>query len=190
MGLKDRLDNLVGRQALSLILGLAGAALILFGLVYPRLTQPRPEVTLEEGTVTTQEISVDIAGAVNQPGVYQFKSGARLSEAIAAAKGLSSKVDLSWVAKNLNLASKLSDEQKIYVPFQGEAVLGSSKTSTGLININTANATELDTLPGVGEVTAGKIIANRPYEKIEDLKTKKAVGNATFEKIKGLISVN
>ena len=74
--------------------------------------------------------------------------------------------------QNLNLKSK--------------NILG---VTEGLININTATQTELEALPGVGPVTAGKIIDGRPYQTLEELKTKKAVGNALFEKIKDKLTV-
>jgi len=188
---KDFFEKIIEKYNLSLILGLVGLCLVLAGLVLPKINNHRAEVTVESGSnedVSESEITVDVSGAVNQPGVYSFKNDSRVKEAIEVAKGFSSDVDLLWVEKNLNLAAKLTDAQKIYIPRQGEKA--SSQGSSELININTATAPQLDTLPGVGEVTAGKIIDGRPYSSIEELKTKKVVGNATYEKIKDLISAN
>ena len=93
---------------------------------------------------------------------------------------------------SLNLAAKLSDGQKVYLPRIGESATSGQvvgETSSGLINVNTASEAQLDTLPSVGPVTIGKIIASRPYSSPEELLSKKAVGSATYNKIKDLITV-
>lgn len=109
-----------------------------------------------------------------------------------AAGGLSARADREWVAKNLNLAMKLTDGAKVYVPAFGEnaGAPGSSEALvSGTININTGSASELDGLPGVGPVTAQKIIDNRPYSSVQDLLSKKAVNQKVFDNIKDKISV-
>lgn len=135
------------------------------------------------------EIVVHVDGAVGSPGIYRLASDSRVDDAIKAAGGLTSDADQS----RINLAAKVSDGQKIHIASQGEAgssVMGQvSGESTGLININTASESQLDRLPGVGPVTAGKIIASRPYSAPEDLLTKKVVSSSVFEKIKDLITV-
>ncbi len=126
------------------------------------------------------EIVVHVDGAVGKPGVYRLASGARVTDAVAAAGGLMSQADGS----RINLAAKVADGQKVYIPRVGESVGQSTGGSVSqiagesvdqLININTASETELDKLPGVGPVTAGKIIASRPYSALEDLLTKKVI---------------
>jgi competence protein ComEA len=95
----------------------------------------------------------------------------------------------------MNLASKLSEGQKIYIPKLGEAkdtktqVLGEAD-EVGLININTASEAQLDTLSGVGPVTAQKIIKARPYTNINQLIDKKVVSQSVFTKIKDSITAN
>jgi len=144
-------------------------------------------------------IKIDIQGGVMTAGVYNLKEGSRMADALSAAGGLSADADREYLAKYLNRAAKLTDGQKIYIPSVGDATggqsLSNSSTSLGsipgqkTINLNTASQAELEALPGVGPATAGKIISGRPYQTIEDLKNKKVVGSALFEKIKDLISV-
>ena len=134
---------------------------------------------------------VHVDGAVLKPGVYELSESARVSDAVSASGGLSDSADMTKV----NLAAKVSDGQKIYVPKIGESdvkgvgVGDAGSGSTGLININTASESQLDTLPGIGPVTAQKIIASRPYSTPEELLTKKAVGQSVYEKIKDLVTV-
>ena len=138
-----------------------------------------------------QRIVVHIDGAVLKPGVYEISADSRVSDAVSASGGLSDSADMTKV----NLAAKVSDGQKIYVPKIGESdvkgvgVGDAGSGSTGLININTASESQLDTLPGIGPVTAQKIIASRPYSTPEELLTKKAVGQSVYEKIKDLVTV-
>lgn len=165
-----------------------------FGFLLPKLNLGSKEIKLESSSETKLgKIKVDVSGAVKKPGVYELEENSRVLDAVYAAGGFSSEVDTDKVAAELNLAAKVSDGQKIYVKRVGETNPGSNpgfnENSSGLINVNSATAKELDTLPGVGQVTAEKIISTRPYQTKEELVTKKAVGKATFEKIKDLISV-
>ncbi len=157
------------------------------------------EVSASETEAKKDTIFVDVSGEVDSPGLYEFKSEARVKDALDKAGGFTSDADQDYISKNLNLAAKLSDGMKIYIPKVGEvaplvissnsesehAVLG---TST-LISINTSSASEIETLPGVGPVTAQKIISNRPYASLEELVSKKSVGQSLFSKIKDQISL-
>lgn len=143
-------------------------------------------------------IKVDVSGAVVNPGVYELKSSDRIQEALIKAGGLAENADRTWTAKNLNLAQKLLDGTKIYIPFKDENPSSSFPSNpsspsnpslSALININNASESQLDTLSGVGPATAQKIISGRPYESIDDLLNKKIVGKSVFEKIKDKISV-
>lgn len=147
---------------------------------------------------------VDVAGAVAHPGVYRLASGSRLADAIAAAGGYSPRVAVDVAGRTLNLAAVVQDGQLIVVPSRDEAVAsaaggspgggGASGTggSGGPIELNSATAEQLDTLPGIGPVTAAKIIAARaesPFRSVDDLLTRKLVGQKTFDQIKSLVTV-
>ncbi|MFA6532528.1 MAG: SLBB domain-containing protein [Patescibacteria group bacterium] len=159
-------------------------------------------------------IFIDVSGAVKKPGVYEFKVGTRIKEAIDKAGGLSDEVDAVFFKRNFNLARIISDQEKIYVPSVTEInegifiqnlrtldyvspVLGvidntavvDTLIDNQLISLNSATIEELDQLPGIGQITANKIIINRPYSSIEELLIKKAVNKNVFEKIKNLISI-
>ena len=168
--------------------------LVLAGVYFLKSTTQSDQITVIDEKESSQsgEVVVDISGAVVKVGVYKFQAGARIGEAIEKAGGFSSDADRGWIDKNLNLAAKISDGAKIYVPKKEESAAGSStlgvKTS-GAINVNTASLKELDTLAGIGPVTGQKIIDGRPYSAIEDLLTRKIVSASTFEKIKNQISV-
>ncbi len=157
------------------------------------------------GTASTKEISIDIEGAVQKPGVYKLREGARVQDALIASGGMSSTADRDYVSKHFNLAQKLIDGAKVYIPQKGEQTTtvtsveqnlnsndGANLTvgdNSGLININSATVNQLDSLPKVGQVTAQKIISGRPYSKIEDLVTKKILGQKTFDGLKDKITV-
>jgi len=185
----------IDKYKIPLILALLGTLFIGLGLLLPKLHFEPKEVKVENSQEEAKKplIKVDVAGAVKAPGVYELAEDSRVMDAINKAGGFSNEVDASSVSLELNLAAKVVDGQKIYVKKIGEkpTTLGLSNTNgfSSLININSATAKDLDTLPGVGEATANKIISNRPYQKKEDLLTKKIVGKTTFEKIKDLISV-
>lgn len=146
----------------------------------------------ELGTTT---IKVDVEGAVIHPGLYSVPEGSRVEDAITAAGGLASDVDGAAFARSINRAMKLVDGGKLYIPVKSD---GSADSSTGLdtlsnvgnlVSINTGTESQLDSLAGVGPVTAQKIIANRPYQTLEEIVSKKAVGAALFEKIKSKLSL-
>lgn len=135
------------------------------------------------------ELVVDVEGAVTRPGVYRLKNGFRVDDALIAAGNLHETADFQWVEMNLNRSAKLTDGMKIYIPQKSEKVQGIiSREQGGKIDINTAGMGELDKLPGVGEVTAGKIISGRPYTQTEELLQKKIVSQKVWEQIKELIS--
>lgn len=138
------------------------------------------------GAKTSNEITVDIDGAVAKPGLYKLASDSRVNDLVNLAGGLSGTADRAQI----NLAGKVVDGQKIHIPEAGEApVTGFGKLNQTLVSINNGSEAELDSLPQVGPATAAKIIGGRPYEKVDDLITKKAVSKSVFDKIKDLISL-
>src|SRR3989344_697826 len=179
-----------------------GIFLLLLGLrigLFPQSDAPKVEfVENTQSATKSAQIKVEVAGAITRPGVYTLTSGSRVEELLQLAGGLADIADFEWVAKNVNLAAKLTDSSKIYIPKLGETAVVQGATafdtydqtlSKPIININSASKAELDTLPGVGEVTAQKIISGRPYQTVEELLSKKAVNQSTFEKIKESITV-
>ncbi len=158
----------------------------------------KEEATDSANLLAITTVKVDVSGAVESPGVYTLSPESRIQDALLAAGGLSLIADREWVAKYLNLAQKALDGSKIYIPAKNEIkdinntqnnTLGTTTVQKPLININTSSKAELDTLPGVGVVTAEKIITNRQYSDKQDLLTKKVVNKSTYEKIKDLITL-
>jgi competence protein ComEA len=147
------------------------------------------------------EIVVDVAGAVARPGVYHLATGSRVGDAIAAAGGFGPRVAADRVDAELNLAALVKDGDRILVPSRDSASPGSSPgpgggagagSGTTLIDLNHATAEQLDSLPGIGPVTADKIIAARtkaPFVSVDDLRTRSLVGQKVFDAIRALITV-
>lgn len=179
-----------------LILISAGAVSLLFGgekssgLEFEAGGQNN-EATSSAGLSTV----VDIQGGVINPGVYSLPQGSRIHDLLVASGGLAETADREWAAKNLNLAAKLTDGQKIYIHRLGEQILEGTSATTGssqasLIDINSASIQELDTLPGIGPVTAQKIVDQRPFASVSDLISKKTVSSSVFEQIKDKVTAN
>lgn len=171
------------------------------GLAVAEKGDMRITTSADISPVKQKKIIVDVSGAVRKPGVYTLEGESRIKDALLMAGGISDNADRLRVAQTLNLAAKLSDGAKIYIPALGEQQVTAEEVSQSMsandsqsitvgngININQASESELDTLPGVGKVTVEKIIANRPYESINELTQKKVVGASVFEKIKDKIS--
>lgn len=187
-----------------LTVGLAGILLLVVGvfsaiLISNKATDKGVEIVEIDDSGEAEkgkEVYVDVAGAVMKPGLYKLSPGARMNDALVAGGGLGEKADREWLNKNLNLAAKIIDGTKIYIPFAGEGNSNKDRPSydkglslTDKININTASSAELDTLWGVGPATAEKIISNRPYGSVEELLTKKAVKSNVYETIKEKVAV-
>jgi competence protein ComEA len=158
---------------------------------------------VEVVTPPGEKITVDLQGAVLSPGVYELPVSSRLNDLLVKAGGLALRADRDWVNANLNLAQKLTDGQKIFIPEKvnsKEQIVNSKQSiansnsqlairNSQLINVNTASAGELDTLPGIGPVRGQAIITNRPYGSIDELKTKAKIPASIFEKIEDRITV-
>ncbi len=138
--------------------------------------------------VNNTAIVADIEGAVVHPGVYRLPQGSRIDDLLRAAGGFAPDVDTEAVAQSINRAAIVSDGAKIYIPGRGEHEAlrdaGTSATVTPFVNINAASQAELESLIGIGAVTATKIISGRPYMRLEELVEKKAMGQSLFDKLK------
>jgi competence protein ComEA len=174
------------------------------------------EVEAAEDIEQKCSVYVDVGGAVAKPGVYCLRIGERIITAIQKAGGfLKNSYASKYVARYLNLALPLKEDQKIYIPYQNDLscnlipfelraeeekeVLGKinegekkedleeKEEENKCVSINTASARLLMTVSGIGESMAQKIIDGRPYKEIEDLKNISGVGEATFEKFKPFI---
>ena len=124
-------------------------------------------------------LTVAIDGEVVQPGVYELPWGSRVEDLIAAAGGF------SWNAEPrlVNLADPLSAGEKVVVPGV------QSSLGEGRVNLNSASLLELETLPGVGPATAQKIIAGRPYARLEDILRVSGIGERTLERLRPLVTL-
>jgi competence protein ComEA len=171
-----------------------------------------PSLREPTGTVASG-MWIAAAGAVNRPGLYRLRTGARVSELLVAAGGLSVDADID----RLNLAAILLDGQRLYVPRRGEASVPSVVTGDGgspptapappsggssdpdppsrehPVNLNTATLADLDRLPGVGPSTAAAIIDHRtkngPFHGVDDLALVRGIGPAKLEQLRELVTV-
>lgn len=151
------------------------------------------ETTMEE--IVEEDILVDVKGAVKNPGVYYARAGDRVIDVIDEAGGLIDGADESAV----NFAMRVTDEMVIYIPKEGEEVdlpeevQAPVQTEGGKVNLNKANQSELETLPGIGPAKAEAIIEYRerkgPFKAIEDLMLVSGFGEKTFAKLKDEITV-
>jgi len=136
---------------------------------------------------------VDVAGWVRRPGVYEFHEGDRIIDAIEAAGGARRGAAL----ESLNLAMPLVDGTQVLVPRAvaggASGAVASGSASMGKVNINTATASELEALPGVGEVIAQRIVdyrtANGPFGSVDELIDVSGIGESTLASMRELVTV-
>lgn len=145
------------------------------------------------------DITVCINGEIKKPGVYKLKNNSRVGDLVKISGGFKDEAD----TYKINLAKKLKDEDYIYIDKlqnnkeNGRNISAEDKSSVsnqGIININTASAEELKTIPGIGDATAQNIIdyreQNGGFSSIEDIKKVDRIGDKTFEKLKDKIDVH
>lgn len=195
---------------LSVGLGLMGVFLLGVGILATVFLSAKKdsasiEIISASASSSSTNILVHVSGAVEKPGLYQLNPEARVNDALIAAGGLSVQADRDWFNKTVNLAQKLSDGIKLYIPFKDEQVnyqenLESAKQNSifiqetnGKININIASVSELETLPGIGPAFSQRIIdyrnTNGPFAKIEDIMKVSGIGEKTFAKFKDKITI-
>lgn len=180
------------RRKLYIVVGSMGVFLMIIALAINYIKTPPPEqksVFTQPGIA--QKVKVDIEGAVEQPGIYEMTNDSRIQDVLITAGGMTPKANRTYVSQNINLAQKVYDGLKIYIPEINGNLTNPSNLSnlSNLVNINTGTSSQLDTLPGVGEATATKIINGRPYQNISQLVEMHIVSQSVFTKIKDLISL-
>jgi competence protein ComEA len=141
---------------------------------------------------------VDVEGAVRRPGLVRLRSGSRVADAVARAGGFGRKADRAAV----NLAATVADGQQVLVPLAGApgtgagaaagGTGGAAGAATGPISLSSATAEQLDTLPGIGPVTAQKIVAFReqhgPFHAVDELDAIPGIGPARLAELQGLVA--
>lgn len=192
----DNFSQKIENYKIPIALSLLGVVLIIGGIVASNISTKK-QYPKESIVKASSEITVDISGAVLTPGVYRLKQGSIVEDAIFKAGGFADNANVEFISKYLNMARKISDGSKIYVPFVGEkdTDLAVAKDVAGVsskiqVDLNNGSSSDLERLPGIGPVSANKIISGRPYQKVEELLDKKIIGKAVFEKIKDLLTIN
>lgn len=169
----------------------------------PRSGAPDPSASGADPSLATGpagQVAVHVAGRVRRPGLVRLPAGSRVQDAIRAAGGPTSGADLDAV----NLARKLTDGEQIRVPAPGDpapppadaagpgASGGPAVAPSAPLDLNTATVEQLDTLPGVGEVTAGRIVAYRtahPFTAVDELLEVPGIGQRRYDQLKDLVTV-
>jgi competence protein ComEA len=167
----------------------------------PTNNSPHTSVNIKESTALKPQlkslVAVDIEGAVTHPGVYTLNPNSRVKDAIVKAGGLTPLADEDFIVRNINQAQILGDQEKIYIPKDGEESIPIAQNDSSLsaenripvVNINTSTSDILDALPGLGTVTIQKIMQGRPYQKIEDLVDRKILKKSLFDQIKDSLTL-
>ena len=189
-----------------IIIGLIGIIIISIIIYYMTQKIGNDEIiienteSIEEEEVIEEKIAIHMTGCVKNPGIIELEDGARIDDAIQLAGGLTEEADLT----NVNLAYKVEDGQKIYIPSihdieekeiiqENQEEIFGEENETGKVNINTAKQTELETLPGIGPTIALRIIEyreeNGKFTDIEELKEVEGIGEAKWEQIKDFVEI-
>ena len=166
-------------------------------LVYTKTLQTDEQIQFSSdeqasGASESAKIAVDVRGAVVRSGVYFLPPGARIADAIALAGGVTDLVDTDLADRMINYAGFVSDGMKIYVPKKENTLSEQAQSLTSkeaILSVNTDSSTQLESLPDVGEVTAQKIIDNRPYGSLEELVTKHVISASLLEKLRSRLSL-
>ena len=186
----------IGSATVALVAGIA----VVYALYQAWDERSAPPIIIEDAAATLPVV-VEVRGEVEAPGVHELSPGARLQDAIAAAGGLTEEADLS----TLNLARRLRDGELIVilalpapggtpmVSAAGAGIAGTADEPSPRININTATAEELESLPAVGEVIATRIVAyreqNGPFRSVDDLIHVEGISDRAIDEFRELVTV-
>jgi competence protein ComEA len=192
----SRRQLLAGAAVALLLLVLAGRLLLRPGAsASMRVPPPVMPTGTVAATASAKAVVVDVVGAVRRPGLYRLTEGARVADALARAGGATARAQLDLV----NLAAPISDGEQIVVPRRGAAPPAAGAPSggaTGLpagpVHLNTATLEQLDALPGVGPVTAQKILDYRQehgaFGSVDELDAIPGIGPARLEQLRDLVA--
>ena len=185
----------IGLVVAALVVGIA----VVYALYQALDVRSAPPIVIEDAAATLPVV-VEMRGAIETPGVYKLAPGARLQDSITAAGGLSEEADLSTV----NLARRLRDGELIVIlafpdpggtptlPLPDAGSAAEVQESLVRININKATAEELEALPGVGEVIAGRIVAyreeNGPFRSADDLIHVEGIADRAIDDMRELVT--
>jgi competence protein ComEA len=184
---------LAGALLLAALLVLAGRHLLRAGT--PTVPPPAPIVAEKRSAATSPRLFVHVVGAVRRPGLYRLGEGSRIADAVTRAGGATRKADMSLV----NLAAPVSDGVQVVVPrraaaaSQGGAATASTPASTsGPVQLSTATLEQLDALPGIGPVTAQKILdyrqENGGFASVDELDAVPGIGPARMEELREMVA--
>jgi competence protein ComEA len=196
----DMIETLLARRRVVVAAALALLAVVIATRL---LLRPRPAATAPAlappvpAQIAPAKVVVHVVGAVRRPGLYRLGQGARIADAVARAGGASRKADLAGV----NLAAPLADGEQVVVPVRGAAAAGgggaaggaaAAGASTGPVHLSTATLEQLDSLPGVGPVTAQKILDYRDqhgaFTSVDELDAVPGIGPARLEQLRELVA--
>jgi competence protein ComEA len=196
---RDGCDNMSLTRVVLGAIAVAAAIGSVF-LVFRAIDERSAPAIVIGDAVANRPLEVDVRGAVSTPGVYQLPAGARVQDAVSAAGGLSAKADLATI----NLARRLRDGEAIVIaglPEPGatggptalaQNANGEGESPEAKVNINMASAKELDALPGIGEVLAGRIIQFRdehgPFRSVDDLIHVDGISARTIDGLRDLVT--
>ena len=209
-GWRERLEALAGRRRDSWVLLAVMAGAVVLGLVLwargapatvapPARSAPDERDAIAAAVVPSPEpvLLVHVAGAVRRPGLYEMPAGARIADAVQAARGPTPRADLDA----LNLAEPLQDGLKVEVVRRGEAIAAapapqpsaSTAAPATPVNLNLADQAALETIPEIGPVTAAAILEYRAqvgsFSSVEELLEVSGVGPATLEAMRPYVTV-
>jgi competence protein ComEA len=184
------------RRALVAVLGVV-LVLVLAGKLLLRPAEPAVPRPVRVASPVTQmraaRIYVDVVGAVRRPGLYRLKDGSRVADAVRRAGGPTRKAQLELV----NLAARISDGEQVVVPRRGSGgvvagAAGSGPSAAGPVHLNSATMEQLDALPGVGPVTAQKILDYRrdhgAFGSVDELDAVPGIGPARLQQLRELVA--
>jgi competence protein ComEA len=188
------------------ILFAVGCAALLFFLGSKLLAGPQtsagvapPAAPPTETALATTAVVIDVVGAVRRPGLYRLEQGSRIADAVSRAGGATPKADLALI----NLAAPLADGEQVVVPKRGTAAFGAPTTAAGSsgaggapsggpVHLGTATLEQLDSLPGIGPVTAQKILDYRQkhgaFTSVDALDAVPGIGPARLDQLKDLVA--